>query len=51
VLGTGLFGGSADTALSRKLPGDWLAANPGIWWGGLMTVAGAVFTAIGLRRP
>lgn len=51
VLGAGVVGGPADTALARKFPGDWMAANPCIWWGALMAVAGGVFLAIGLRRP
>lgn len=49
VLLSGLIGGPADTALARKMAGNWAAANPGVWWGAVMTAAGVLFTLIGVR--
>jgi membrane protein implicated in regulation of membrane protease activity len=49
VCGIGFLTGPAATPLAARYPDNWWVAHPGLWWGGLMTAAGAVFLAIGLR--
>ena len=48
VILAGLIGGPANTPLAHKLVGNFLATNPGLWWGGLMFAAGVIFTVVGL---
>ena len=50
VLVAGALAGPAQTVLAHKFPDSWMVAHPGLWWGALMTVAGGVFLAIGLRK-
>jgi hypothetical protein len=42
VVGAGLVYGQGDTVLA--------ATRPGLWWGAIMTLAGAVFVALGRPR-
>lgn len=41
ILGTSFFPDSRETVLKEL--------RPGLWWGGIMVVAGAVLTLIGLK--
>jgi hypothetical protein len=43
VFVSGLFGPAPHTVLGHTEPAQW--------WGGIMMLAGAVFLAIGLRKP